>query len=86
MLAVLPEKLLTSVNGGGNRSGAGKNQLGTITKRGDTYLRNLLIQGAKSVVNMLARICYATHRVQTPFGETERPNRSITRETFVMPA
>lgn len=32
-------------------SSAGKNQLGTITKRGDTYLRTLLIQGAKSVVN-----------------------------------
>lgn len=32
-------------------SSGGKNQLGTITKRGDTYLRTLLIQGAKSVVN-----------------------------------
>ena len=32
-------------------SSAGKNQLGTITKRGDTYLRTLLIQGANSVVN-----------------------------------
>ena len=33
------------------RSSGGKNNLGTITKRGDTYLRTLLIQGAKSVVN-----------------------------------
>lgn len=32
-------------------SSGGKNNLGTITKRGDTYLRTLLIQGAKSVVN-----------------------------------
>ncbi len=33
------------------RSSGGKNKLGTITKRGDPYLRTLLIQGAKSVVN-----------------------------------
>ncbi len=32
-------------------SSGGKSCLGTITKRGDTYLRTLLIQGAKSVVN-----------------------------------
>jgi transposase len=31
-------------------SSGGKNQLGRITKRGDTYLRSLLIQGAKSAV------------------------------------
>lgn len=31
-------------------SSGGKNNLGRITKRGDTYLRTLLIQGAKSVV------------------------------------
>ena len=29
-------------------SSGGKNNLGGITKRGDTYLRSLLIQGAKS--------------------------------------
>jgi transposase len=33
------------------RSSGGKSQLGTITKRGDPYLRTLLIQGAKSVVH-----------------------------------
>ncbi len=32
-------------------SSGGKTNLGTITKRGDAYLRTLLIQGAKSVVN-----------------------------------
>ena len=32
------------------RSSGGKNHLGGITKRGDTYLRTLLIQGAKSAV------------------------------------
>ena len=31
-------------------SSGGKNALGAITKRGDTYLRSLLIQGAKSAV------------------------------------
>ena len=31
-------------------SSGGKNKLGGITKRGDTYLRSLLIQGAKSAV------------------------------------
>ncbi len=31
-------------------SSGGKNNLGAITKRGDTYLRTLLIQGAKSAV------------------------------------
>ena len=31
-------------------SSGGKNNLGRITKRGDTYLRTLLIQGAKSAV------------------------------------
>lgn len=33
------------------RSSGGKSSLGTITKRGDPYLRTLLVQGAKSVVN-----------------------------------
>ena len=31
-------------------SSGGKNKLGGITKRGDTYLRSLLMQGAKSAV------------------------------------
>jgi transposase len=34
----------------GQRSSGGKTNLGGITKRGDTYLRTLLIQGAKSAV------------------------------------
>jgi transposase len=34
----------------GQRSSGGKSNLGGITKRGDTYLRTLLIQGAKSAV------------------------------------
>ncbi len=35
---------------GATRSSGGKSSLGRITKRGDDYLRTLLIQGAKSAV------------------------------------
>lgn len=38
-----------------------------------------------ALVHKLARICYATLKDKTPFGDAERPNRKITRETFVMP-
>ena len=37
-------------------SSGGKNNLGGITKRGDTYLRSLLIQGAKSAVMALGAL------------------------------
>ena len=33
-------------------SSGGKERLGSIAKRGDTYLRTLLIHGARSVVNV----------------------------------
>jgi len=36
-------------------SSGGKNNLGGITKRGDTYVRMLLVQGAKSAVNTAHR-------------------------------
>ena len=36
-------------------SSGGKTSLGNITKRGDDYLRTLLIQGAKSAVNTTAK-------------------------------
>ena len=36
-------------------SSGGKNRLGSITKRGDAYLRTLLILGARSVLNTAAR-------------------------------
>jgi transposase len=36
-------------------SSGGKNRLGRITKRGDIYLRTLLVQGARSVLNTAAR-------------------------------
>ena len=42
-------------------------------------------KAACALANKLARICYATLRDKTPFGETERLNRKITRESFVMP-
>ena len=43
-------------------------------------------KAACALANKLARICYATLRDKTPFGDTERLNRKITRESFVMPA
>ena len=43
-------------------SSGGKTNLGRITKRGDTYLRTLLIQGAKSAV-------LTAHRRQDPISQ-----------------
>ena len=43
-------------------------------------------KAACALANKLARICYATLRDKTPFGETERLHKKITRETFVMSA
>lgn len=42
-------------------------------------------KAASALVNKPARICYATLRDKKPFGDTERLNRKITPETFVMP-
>ncbi len=36
-------------------STGGKSRLGHISKRGDAYLRNLLVQGARSVLNSAGR-------------------------------
>ena len=44
------------------RSSGGKNNLGGITKRGDTYLRTLLIQRAKSAV-------MTAHRSSDPISQ-----------------
>jgi transposase len=43
-------------------------------------------KAACALANKLARICYATLRDQEPFGETERLNRKINRESFVKSA
>lgn len=37
------------------RSSGGKTRLGGITKRGDTYLRTLLVQGARAVMRFIER-------------------------------
>ncbi|WP_201662664.1 transposase, partial [Paraburkholderia sabiae] len=37
------------------RSSGGKSKLGGITKRGDTYLRTLLVQGARAVMRFVER-------------------------------
>ena len=52
----------------------------------DVQRRSNHNKAACALANKLARICYATLRDKTPFGETQRLNRKITRETFVMPA
>src|SRR3972149_11254574 len=39
----------------GQYSTGGKTRLGHISKRGDAYLRNLLVQGARSVLNSAGR-------------------------------
>ena len=41
-------------------------------------------KAACALANKLARICYATLRDKTPFGETERLNKKITRGSFVI--
>lgn len=43
-------------------------------------------KAACALANKLARICYATLRDKEPFDESERLNRKISRESFVMPA
>src|SRR5205085_5454688 len=40
--------------GAGQYSTGGKSRLGHISKRGDAYLRNLLVQGARSVLQAAA--------------------------------
>jgi transposase len=43
-------------------------------------------KAACALANKLARICYATLRDKEPFGESQRLNKKINRESFVMPA
>ena len=45
-------------------SNGGKTRLGRITKRGDDYLRTLLIQGAKSAVMSAAKRDLISHEPQ----------------------
>ena len=64
-------------------SSGGKNSLGGITKRGDDYLRTLLIQGAKSAV-MTAhrrqdRISYGLRRCASARAGRRRSWRWPTR-------
>jgi len=51
----------------------------------DVQRRSNHNKAACALANKLARICFATLRDKTPFGDTERLNRKITRESFVMP-
>jgi len=42
-------------------------------------------KAACALANKLARICYATLRDKEPFGEGERLNKKMHRESFAMP-
>jgi transposase len=96
----------------------GKPRLLGISKRGNTYLRTLLIHGARAslpsisrsdtplgrwlkamlergvhrnsaacaLANKLARICYATLRDGTPYGEPVRQGHKINRTAFAIAA
>ena len=46
----MPASSLGSLLVPGQYSTGGKSRLGHISKRGDAYLRNLLVQGARSVL------------------------------------
>jgi hypothetical protein len=52
----------------------------------DVQTRSNHNKAACALVNKLSRICYATLRDKEPFGENQRMNRKINRESFVMPA
>jgi len=52
----------------------------------DAQRRSNHNKAAYAHANKLARICFATLRDKTPFGDTARLNRKLTRESFVMPA
>jgi len=52
----------------------------------DVQSRSNHNKAACALANKLARICYATLRDKKPFGEDQRLNKKINRESFVMPA
>ena len=56
-------------------SSGGKEQLGHITKRGETYLRTLLIHGARAVVNACQKKTYRKSKWLQ--GLIQRRNRNI---------
>jgi Transposase IS116/IS110/IS902 family len=49
------ERLLKSVQDREQHSTGGKTRLGHITKSGDTYLRSMLVLGARAVIHRVAR-------------------------------
>lgn len=50
-------------------SSGGKERLLSISKRGDTYLRTLLIQGARAVLNAKLRFTTETHKNKKDFSK-----------------
>ena len=66
--------------------GAGKEVDGVRRWALDVQARGNHNKAACALANKLARICYATLWDKIPFGETERLNRKLNRESFVTPA
>jgi transposase len=58
-------------------SSGGKTRLGRITKRGDTYLRTLLIQAAKSAVLTAHRLDLARYGVSSEASREPRHDWGI---------
>jgi transposase len=66
--------------------GAGREVCGVRRWALDVQGRTNHNKAACALANKLARICYAALRDKQPFGESERLNRKVSRESFVMPA
>jgi transposase len=66
--------------------GAGREVCGVRRWALDVQGRTNHNKAACALANKLARICYAALRDKQPFGESERLNRKVNRESFVMPA
>ena len=66
--------------------GCGKEVCGVRRWALDVQARGNHNKAACALANKLARICYATLRDKAPFEESQRLNKKINRESFVMPA
>ena len=66
--------------------GAGKEVCGVRRWALDVQARGNHNKAACALANKMARICYATLRDKVPFGESQRLNKKINRQSFVMPA
>ena len=65
--------------------GVGKELCGVRRWALDVQARGNHNKAACALANKLARICYATLRDKEPFGESQRLNKKLNRQSFVMP-